>query len=38
LLLPDVFIAATAVIAGLPLLTRSVRHFQGIPALMLASP
>jgi predicted nucleic acid-binding protein len=38
LLLPDTLIAATEVIAGLLLLTRNVRHFQGIPALMLASP
>ena len=33
--LGDAFIAATAIRYGLPLLTRNIRHFQGIPGLML---
>jgi predicted nucleic acid-binding protein len=33
--MPDALIGATAIVADLPLLTRSVGHFQGIPGLVL---
>lgn len=36
--LPDALIAATALSKGLRLATRNVRHFQGIPNLIVQSP
>jgi hypothetical protein len=38
LLMPDAFIAATALESGLTLYTRNVRHFQMIPALTVVRP
>lgn len=38
LLLPDAFIAATALLASLPLVTRNARHFRNIPGLELIAP
>ena len=36
--LPDAVIAATALERGVPLVTRNVRDFQGIPGLTLLNP
>jgi predicted nucleic acid-binding protein len=38
MLLPDAFIAATAILAALPLVTRNIRHFRHIPDLALVEP
>ena len=35
---PDVFIAGIAIAAGLPLLTRNVRHFNRIRGLVVVTP
>lgn len=36
--LPDALVAATALVAGLPLLTRNRRDFERVPRLRLRSP
>lgn len=38
LLIPDALIAATALVHGMPLHTKNVRHFQMIPGLTLIRP
>jgi predicted nucleic acid-binding protein len=36
--LPDALIAATALVNGLPLVTRNAKHFTGIPGLRVYVP
>ena len=38
LTIPDALIAATAIAARSPLLTRNVRHFSCLPSLRLRAP
>ncbi|HYB24262.1 MAG TPA: type II toxin-antitoxin system VapC family toxin [Solirubrobacteraceae bacterium] len=35
---PDALIAATAIVHGLSLMTRNVRHFERVPGLVLFAP
>lgn len=38
LLVPDALVAATALVAGLPLVTRNAKHYRFIESLVLGSP